>query len=125
MTTVPSVRSAARLSVPLRVGVVLAVLQAVANLVVVLSDFGTEMPALAINVLEVVFAAAVLLLCVPAWRGVRWAAVVLAVLTVLFSLSGLFAFFVPGVPAGMVIAAAAGILLAVVTAVLLLARRRS
>lgn len=125
MTTAPALRSATRSSVPAKVGVVLAAFQGLANLVLVLSDFGTQMPTLAINVLTVVVGVAVLVSVVPGWRGARWGLVLLAAGTVLLSLPGLFAFFVPGVPAGATIAAAVGIVLAVLTAALLLIPRRS
>lgn len=55
-----------------------------------------------------------------AWRGAPWARYVAIILRLLSAMSGLPAFFVPGVPAELVIMAAVGILLAVLVAVLML-----
>lgn len=107
-----------------RVGVVLAVLQAVLIAANVLSDFGTEGLALVVNVATVVCAVGVLATTVPAWLGIRPATVVAALAVVVLSLTGLPAFFLPGIPTAFVIVAAAGIVVAVGTAVLLLVRPR-
>jgi hypothetical protein len=125
VSTIAVARPRSRRAVVLRrVGVVLAVLQAVGSIALALSDFGSGFGAVVAAVM-IGCGALVLALTVPVWRGIGWAAVVVAVATLLSSLTGVPAFFIPGLPAAAVISASVGIVLAVVTAVLLLVRPRA
>jgi hypothetical protein len=105
--------------VPARIGLVLAAVLAVLQLVTYIPMFGEEivMPAVltAVNV-------AALAATVPAWRGAVWARVAVVVATVISALTALPAFFIPGVPVEGRIAASVGILLALGVTVLLLPR---
>lgn len=77
-------------------------------------DGGVALP-VAVLVLAIVVAASTLGLLIPAWRGGRAAAAVIATLQLVTALTALPAFFAPAdvVPAGGVIAAAAGTLVSI------------
>jgi hypothetical protein len=104
-----------RLPVAVRIGLVLATLDGLADIAVnafSLPDVGSWL-GLTIGVLTLV--------AVPfAWRGFRNARIGVAVTRLLSGLLALPAFFVSGVPAGGVISAAAGLVVEVVIAVLVL-----
>ncbi|GAA3944254.1 hypothetical protein [Microbacterium soli] len=111
-----------RRTVLLRIGLVLAALLAVLGL----ADATQQLAAaggiaLAIVIVGLLLNLGVIALAVPAWRGSRRAAITVAVFGVVGSLGGLPAFFVPGVPAGAIIAAALGIVITIVIAMLILA----
>ncbi|MFC4533822.1 hypothetical protein [Sphaerisporangium dianthi] len=117
MSTAASGASTRRSPVPLRAGLVLASVLALGDVVVSVRQFadGPVMP------LAVIVVALLTCTAVPfAWRGAAWARTVVIVTRVLSALTGLPAFFVPGVPAGWVVAAASGIVLSFVVALLLL-----
>jgi hypothetical protein len=105
-----------RLPVAVRTGLVLAVVTSLADVVfnaTMLSDGITSIAGLAIGLLTLV--------AIPfAWRGSRGALIVVAVTRALSGLSGVPAFFIAGVPAGGVIAAAVGLVLEVVIVILVL-----
>jgi hypothetical protein len=103
-----------------RIGLILAGLLAIAQIVTALGQL--DSPVLSGGLIAV--AVVSLVAIVFAWRGSSQARAVVAVATVLTALSGLPAFFVSGVPAGAVVAAAVGILLSLAVAGLVLARPR-
>lgn len=123
-TTVSSGTTTRRLtSTPSRVGLILAAVLAIGDIVAYATQailtYGEP-----ISIFMLV-AGVVTLVAIPfGWRGSTAALWVVAVFRVLSSLTGLPAFFFPGVPAPFVITAAVGILLAVLVAVLLFIRRR-
>jgi hypothetical protein len=105
-----------RLPVAVRTGLVLAAVTGLADVVfnaTMLSDGITSIAGLVIGLLT--------LAAIPfAWRGSRAALMVVIVTRLLSGLSGIPAFFVDGVPAGGVIAAAVGLVLEVIVVILLL-----
>jgi hypothetical protein len=113
-TTATTVRR--RLPVAVRTGLVLAAVTGLADVVfnaTMLSDGVTSIAGLVIGLLTLV--------AIPfAWRGSRGALIVVVVTRLLSGLSGLPAFFVDGVPAGGIIAAAVGLVLEVIVVILLL-----
>lgn len=119
-TSAPVGTTASRSSLTRRIGVVLAVLQALAAVVTGIAWFSPDPAGMVTGLLSIAASLAVLALSVPSWRGGRWPAVVTGVLLVLESLTGLPAFFLPGVPAGWVLGSAVGIVVAVLTLLLLL-----
>lgn len=104
----------------LRTGLVLAGVLGVLDIgagVVQFSGAGLFPAAIAILIIALGIATVVL---VPfAWRGRRAAAWTVAVLRLVSAMTGLPAFFVPGVPLPAIIAASTGIVLAVAVAVLI------
>jgi hypothetical protein len=100
-----------------RVGLVLAALLAVLQLLTFVPQFADEvvLPAVftALNVLALVL--------VPlAWRGTRWVRGVVIAVTLASALSATPAFFIPDLPVAAVVAASVGIVLAVLVTVLIL-----
>lgn len=125
MSTVAIARPQARWATVLRrIGVVLAVLQAVVGAVQILSDFGTYWIALIVNITSLVAAAAVLAGAAPAWLGRRWGVLLCAAGVLLMALTGLPVFILPGVPPEAVVAVSVGFVVALATAILLLVRAR-
>lgn len=105
----------------LRTGLVIAAILGVLDVaggVMQLGDSAGLLPSGVAAALIVLGAVTVVLVPV-AWRGARWAGWTIAAARGASALTGLPAFFVPGVPAGAVIAASVGILLAVVVAALI------
>jgi hypothetical protein len=120
-TAVPDT-TARRTSIPARVGLVLAGVLAIGSIVTALPQFADDPVVPTVNIVLSLLS----LVAVPfAWRGAVWARVVVVVTCVLSALTGLPAFFFPGVPAEWILAAAAGIVLSLVVAVLLLVGPRS
>lgn len=125
MSTVAIARPQARWATVLRrIGVVLAVLQAVVGAVQILSDFGTYWIALIVNITSLVAAAAVLAGAAPAWLGRRGGVLLCAAGVLLMALTGLPVFILPDVPPEAVVAVSVGFVVALATAVLLLVRTR-
>ena len=72
----------------------------------------------AVAVLTIAFGVAPLVLVPFAWRGSARAGWTIVAVRILSAMTGLPAFFVPGVPAGAVVAASTGLLLAAMVATL-------
>jgi hypothetical protein len=125
VSTVVVARPQARWATVLRrIGVVLAVLQAVLAFVQILGDFSTDPVALTVNLLGLAAAAVVLIGAVPAWLGRGWGVVLCVVGVMVMALSGLPVYFIPGVPAEAIIAVSIGIVVGIATTVLLVVRPR-
>src|SRR4051794_37754181 len=109
-------RAGRRLPLAVRIGLVVAALLGVGDVIsnaAMLADGGLAIAGVVLGVIT--------LACVPiAWRGGRPARIAIAVSRVLSGLLGLPAFFVDGVPAGWVVLAAVGLVLNVGAAVLVL-----
>lgn len=103
-----------------RLGVALAALLGIADVIGGAMQLSQETLPLAVSSFMIAAGAATLLAAPFAWRGAVWATWAIILLRLLSALTGLPAFFVPGIPAGVVIAAAVGIVLACSVAVLLL-----
>ncbi|MEU6414864.1 hypothetical protein [Microbispora sp. NPDC046933] len=111
-----------RASVLTRVGLVLAGVLAIGDIVTSIPQFADDpVVPLAVVVLGLLSLAATPF----AWAGATWARNVVIVARVLAALTAVPAFFLPGLPAGWVVAAASGIVLSLVVAVLLLAGTRA
>jgi hypothetical protein len=80
---------------------------------------GADLLPTAVAVLMIAFGVATLVLVPFAWRGSAWAGWTIVGVRILSAMTGLPAFFVPGVPAGAVVAASTGLLLAVMVATLI------
>jgi hypothetical protein len=120
-TAVPGT-AAHRAPVPARVGLVLAAVLAIGGIVTSVPQFADDPVVPVVNIVLSVLSLA----AVPfAWGGAAWARVVVVVTCVLSALTGLPAFFVPGVPAEWIVAAAVGIVLSLIVAVLLFTGSRS
>ncbi|CAN5314216.1 hypothetical protein BH10ACT7_BH10ACT7_14110 [soil metagenome] len=122
MTTAVSTATTTRISVVGRIGLVIAGLLAVGDIVTGIQAFSGAEQALPLPVGVFVLVAGVttLVLLPFAWIGRRWAVIVLVVVRGLSALTALPAFFVPGVPSFAIIAAAVGILVTAVAIVLVL-----
>lgn len=109
---------ARRVSIASRVGLALAVAYAVVTLVQFAPAGIRDGDWLFIATAAV---ALVCLVTVPfAWRGAIWARITVVVTCLLPALSGVPAFFLPGLPAAAIVSAAVGLVWAVVAAVLVL-----
>lgn len=108
-----------------RAGIVLAVFLGLVDIAFggMQLDFTQVMPA-AVGILMITAGVGTIAAAPFAWRGAAWARSVIIVLRLLSAMTGLPAFFIPGIPAGLVVAAAGGILLALLVAVLLLVNVR-
>ncbi|MCF7550099.1 sensor histidine kinase [Pseudonocardia sp. WMMC193] len=109
---------------PSRIGLLLAAVLSVAAAVPALDvapdETGSIAAAAAVAVLSGGIALVTLALLVPAWRGVRWAQVVVAVLQLVAILPSLPAFLLPGIPTVWVVATALSALLNVLVFALIL-----
>ena len=123
-TTTLSPTTTRTTSIAQRIGLVLAALLGVLDIGNAISQW-TDNSADPTAWAGAAFGVATLVLIPFAWRGRGGALIAVAVLRILSGLLGLPAFFIPGVPAPFVIAAAVGIVLAVVAAVLILVRKRA
>lgn len=115
------VQRAGRRSGMLRIGIVIAALLGVLDVAAGAMQLGGSaalLPA-GVAVAMIVLGAGTVVLVPFAWRGARWAGWTLAAMRIASALTGLPAFFVAGVPAGAVIAAAVGIFLAVAVTALI------
>ncbi|MDP3207980.1 MAG: hypothetical protein Q8M65_02425, partial [Rhodoglobus sp.] len=112
-------------SIAIRIGLALAAVLAVGDVLNAVTQF-TENGPLNPFAWGSALAALITFVLIPfAWRGSSGAGWGIAIVRVLSSLTGLPAFFIPGVPAPFVVAAAGGILLAVLSAVLIVVRKRT
>lgn len=110
-----------RSSTAARLGLLIAVVLAVGDVVLGVAQLGAGETIPAAVGYFAIAAGVVTLVAVPlAWRMVRWATWLVIVVRLLSALTGAPAFFVPDVPAGLVIVAATGIVLAALVVVLLL-----
>ncbi len=113
-----------RRSVPLIIGLVLAGLFALMDVIPLPAGDG-EHPPVAVVIAGAVLGLITLVGIVPAWRGSRAGVVAVIVTRLLSALTAVPAFFVEGVPGPAVGAAAAGIVLTLVCVALLAPALRS
>jgi hypothetical protein len=111
-------------TVALRIGLVIAALLGIGDIVNTVTQF-SDNPGDPFAYASAVFALVTLIAIPFAWRRSSAAGWTVAISRVLSSMLGLPAFFVPEVPAPFVVAAAVGIVLAVLSAVLILVGKRS
>jgi hypothetical protein len=111
-------------TIAIRIGLVLAGLLSLGDLVNAYTQW-SENAGDAFAYVSLAFGLITLVLIPFAWRGSSRAGWAVAILRVVSSLLGLPAFFIAGIPAPFVIAAAVGILLAIISAVLILVRPRA
>jgi hypothetical protein len=123
-TSTPAVTTTRKTTIAARVGLVLAGLLSLGDLFNAYSQWSDDAGD-AFAYVSLAFGIVTLVLIPFAWRGSSRAGWGVAITRVLSSLLGLPAFFIPGIPAPFVIAAAVGILLSIVSAVLILARKRA
>jgi hypothetical protein len=104
----------------LRTGLILAGLLGVLDIAGGIMQLGGgDVLPTAVAVLMIASGVATLVLVPFAWRGSAWAGWTIVGVRILSAMTGLPAFFVPGVPAGAVVAASTGLLLAVMVATLI------
>ncbi len=121
-TTARTVRPVSALG---KTGIIIAVLLAVADIITGATQLGADATLPLEVAVGIIVAGVVTLVVAPfAWRGARWAAIVVVVVRLLSALSAVPAFFVPGLEPGIVIVAAVGIIVAVVAAALILLGQR-
>ncbi|CAN5335147.1 hypothetical protein BH11ACT3_BH11ACT3_18940 [soil metagenome] len=123
-TTSAPVTTSRKTTIAARVGLVLAGLLAIGDLFNGYSQW-SEDAGDAFAYVSLAFGIATLVLIPFAWRGSSRAGWAVAILRVVSSLIGLPVFFIPGIPAPVIITVAVGIVLAVVSAVLILVRKRA
>jgi hypothetical protein len=123
-TATPSPTTPRTTTTATRVGLVIAGLLGLGDLYNAYTQW-SEDAGDAFAYLSLAFGVVTLILIPFAWRGSTRAGWAVAIIRVVSSLLGLPAFFIPGIPAPFVVAAAVGILLAVASAVLILARKRA
>jgi hypothetical protein len=122
MSVTASVALSHRTALPVRVGLVMGALLAVADMVFWAAQFA-DGPLLPISFIVV---SLVSLVATPfAWRGAPWARLTVITTRILAALSAVPAFFFPSAPAGAVVAAGVGIGLQALVVVLLLIGPRS
>ena len=125
-TDAPSLRTSSGTVTARHVGLVLAAVLAVGDVIGAFSQFASsDAFGTSISAGILVAAIATLALVPLSWNGRRWSSIVVVVLRLLSALTALPAFFFPGVPAPLVVLAAIVLVLAVAVAVLVLLGMRS
>lgn len=101
----------------LRTGLILAAILGALDIAAgIMQLTGTDLFPLSVAIAMIVLGGVALALAPFAWRGARWAGWTVAATRIASGLTGLPAFFAPGVPVGAVIAASAGLVLGVAVA---------
>ncbi|TQS41051.1 hypothetical protein [Cryptosporangium phraense] len=125
MTSIAATRRSAPVTTKNKIGLALAALLGVADLVglAIPTDSGEAGPPLVVLIIGAVLGVLTLAAAVYTWRtGNRIGARVVAGTRILSTLGALPAFFVPGVPAGLVAGVAVQVVLTVTAIVLVLSR---
>lgn len=124
-TAAGPVTSTRKTTTPARVGLVLAALLAIGDVIVGVAQLDPDQTIPGSISLLIIAAGAATLVAIPfSWRGAGWATGLVIATRLLSALSALPAFVVPGVPAGFVVGAATGMALAGLVTVLLLVRTK-